>query len=54
MKFSRGKYRVLVRRREGRLKPSWENNIKIDIQEVGLDGRDWIELHDLYSSNREE
>jgi hypothetical protein len=25
------------------LKPRWEDNIKIDLQEVGL-GMDWIEL----------
>jgi len=54
MKFRRGEYRVLVRRPEGRLTRSLENNIKIDIQEVGWGVMDWIELNDLYCSNGEE
>jgi hypothetical protein len=33
-------YRVLVRRPKRR----WENNIKMDLREVGWDGRDWIDL----------
>ena len=42
-------YRVLVGKREGKRplgKPrrSWEDNIKIDLQEVGCGGMDWIEL----------
>ena len=28
----------------GRPRPRWEDNIKIDIQEVGSGGMDWIEL----------
>jgi hypothetical protein len=28
----------------GRLRRRWEDNIKIDIQEVGSGGMDWIEL----------
>jgi hypothetical protein len=42
-------YRVLVRKAEGK-KPlgrpryRWEDNIKIDLQQVGCGGLDWIEL----------
>jgi hypothetical protein len=44
----RGAYRVLVGRSEGRrplVRPSrkWEDNIKIDLQELGWD-RHWIDL----------
>jgi hypothetical protein len=44
----RGAYRILVGRPEerrplGRPKSIWEDNIKMDLQEVGL-GMDWIEL----------
>ena len=35
-------YRVLVGRAEE--KRRWEDNIKMDIQEVGCGGMDWIEL----------
>jgi len=48
----RGVYRVLVRKPEGkrplgRPKRRWEDNIKMDLQEVGCGGMDWIELaHD--------
>jgi len=42
-------YRVLVGKPEekrplGRPRHRWENNIKIDLQEVGCGGMDWIEL----------
>jgi hypothetical protein len=45
----RGIYRVLVRKPEGkrpteRPKYRWEDNIEIDLQEVGRGGMDWIEL----------
>jgi len=45
----RGVYRVLVGKPEGkgplgRPKPRWGNNIKMDLQEVGCGGMDWIEL----------
>jgi len=45
----RGSYRVLVRKPEGKRpleKPRrrWEDNIKMDFQEVGCGGMDWIEL----------
>jgi hypothetical protein len=42
-------YRVLVGKPEGRRplgKPrrSWEDNIKMDFQEVGFGGMDWVDL----------
>jgi len=42
-------YRVLVGKREGkrpigRPRRRWEDNIKMDLQEVGCGGMDWIEL----------
>jgi hypothetical protein len=42
----RGVYRILARKPEGKRPPScrWEDNIKMDIQEVGFGGIDWIEL----------
>ena len=45
----RGVYRVLVGKREGkrplgRPRRRWENNIKMDLQEVGCGDKDWIEL----------
>jgi len=45
----RGIYRVLVGKPEGkrplgRPRRIWEDNIKMDIQEVGCEGMDWIEL----------
>jgi len=45
----RGVYRVLVRKPEGkrplgRPRRKWEDNIKMDIQEVGCGGMDWIQL----------
>ena len=45
----RGVYRVLERKPEvkrplGRLRRRWENNIKMDLQEVGCGGMDWIGL----------
>jgi hypothetical protein len=46
---SRGVNRVLVRKHEGksplgRPRHRWEDNIKIDLQEVGCKGMDWISL----------
>jgi len=45
----RGVYRVLVGKPEGkrplgRPRRRWEDNIKMDVQEVGCGGMDWIEL----------
>jgi hypothetical protein len=48
----RDMYRVLVEQPEGkrpmgRLRCRWEDNIKMDLQEAGCGGMDWIELaHD--------
>ncbi|KAJ4436544.1 hypothetical protein ANN_16575 [Periplaneta americana] len=46
---SRNAYRVLVGRPEGkrplgRPRRRWEDNIKMELREVGYDGRDWINL----------
>jgi len=45
----RGIYRVLVGKPEGkrplgRPRHKWEDNIKMDLHEVGCGGMDWIEL----------
>jgi hypothetical protein len=45
----RGVYRNLVgkpegKRLRGRPRHRWEDNIKMDLQEVGCGGMDWIEL----------
>jgi hypothetical protein len=45
----RGMYRVLVGKPEGkrplgRSRRGWEDNIRIDLQEVGCGGMDWIGL----------
>ena len=45
----RGVYRVLMVKPEGkrplgRPRYRWEGNIKMDLQEVGFGGKDWIEL----------
>jgi len=48
----RGVYRVLVGKPEGkgrlgRPRHRWDDNIKMDLQEVGCGGVDWIEMaHD--------
>ena len=47
--YGGGVYRVLMGKSEGKrqlVRPGrrWEDNIKIDLQEVGCGGRDWIEL----------
>jgi hypothetical protein len=49
MRERRGVYRILVGRPEGRrplgrLRRRWEDNIKMDLREVGWEGMDWIEL----------
>ena len=46
---TRGVYRVLVGKPEGkrplgRPRCRWEDNIKMDLQEVGCGGMEWIEL----------
>jgi hypothetical protein len=45
----RGVYRVLVGRLEGqrplgRPRHRWEDNIKMDLRERGIDGANWIQL----------
>jgi hypothetical protein len=45
----RGAYRVLVGRPEGKRPPGrprnrWEDNIKMDLREIGIDGANWIRL----------
>jgi hypothetical protein len=45
----RGAYRILVGRPDGtrllgRSRRKWEDNIKMDLQEVGLGGIEWIDL----------
>ena len=45
----RGVYRILIgkpegKRPHGRPRRRWEDNIKMDLQEVGCGGIDWIEL----------
>jgi hypothetical protein len=45
----RGVYRVLVGRREGKIplgrpRHRWEDNIKMDLREIGIDEANWIYL----------
>jgi hypothetical protein len=45
----RGVYRVLVGKPEGkrpleRPRRRWEDNIKMDFREIGIDGENWIQL----------
>jgi hypothetical protein len=45
----RGVYRILVGRPEvkrpvGRHRRRWEDNIKMDLREMGIDGSNWIQL----------
>jgi hypothetical protein len=49
MREKRGVYRVLVGKPEGkrplgRPRCRWEDHIKMDLQEVGYEDMDWIEL----------
>ena len=49
MRERKGLFKVLVRKPEGkrplrRPRRRWEDNIKMDLQEVGCGGMDWIEL----------
>jgi hypothetical protein len=52
---SRGVYRVLVGKLEGkgpleRPRCRWEDNIKMDFQEVGCGGMDWVDLAQVRAS----
>jgi hypothetical protein len=45
----RGVYRIVVGRLQGkrpvgRLRRKWEDNIKMDLKEIGIDGANWIQL----------
>jgi hypothetical protein len=45
----RGVYRFLVGKPEGkrplgRPRRRWENKIKLDLREIGIDGANWIQL----------
>jgi hypothetical protein len=45
----RGVYRVFVGRPEGkrplgRPRCRWEDNIKLDLREMGIDGANWIQM----------
>jgi hypothetical protein len=49
MEEGRGVYRNLVGRSEGerplgRPRRRWEDNIKMDLREIGIDGANWIQL----------
>jgi hypothetical protein len=49
MEEGRGIYRVLVGRPEGkrslgRPRCRWEDNIKMDLREIRIDGANWIQL----------
>jgi len=49
MEERRGPYRVLVGKTKGktslaRSRHRWQDNIKMDLQEVGYRGMDWIDL----------
>jgi hypothetical protein len=49
MGVGRGVYRVLVWKPEGkrpleRPRHRWEDNIKMDLKEIGIDGANWIQL----------
>jgi hypothetical protein len=46
---SRGVYRILVGKSErkrplGKPRRRWENNIKMDLQEMGCEDMDWIDV----------
>jgi hypothetical protein len=49
MREGRGVYRILGGRLEGkrplgRPRRRWEDNIKLDFREIGIDGANWIQL----------
>jgi hypothetical protein len=49
MREGRGAYKVLVARPEGkrplgRPRRRWEDNIKMDLREIGINGENWIRL----------
>jgi hypothetical protein len=49
MEEGRGVYRILVGRPKGkrplgRSRYRWEDNINLDLREIGIDGTNWIRL----------
>ena len=53
-----GIYRVLVEKLEGRRplgrpRHRWEDNIKLDLQEAGCGGMDWIKLVSIGTGGRD-
>jgi hypothetical protein len=49
MEEGRGVYRFLVGRPEGKRslgtpRRRWEDNIKMDLREIGIDGTNWMQL----------
>jgi hypothetical protein len=49
MEEGRGVYRVLVGRPErktqlGRPRCRWEDKIKMDLRDIGIDGANWVQL----------
>jgi hypothetical protein len=49
MREGKGVYRVLIGRSEGkrprgRPRRRWEDNIKLGLREIGIDGANWIQL----------
>jgi hypothetical protein len=49
MEEGRGVYRILTGKPEGkrplgRHRRGWEDNIKMDLREIGMDGANWIQL----------
>ena len=57
LREGRGVYRVLVvkpvgEKPLGRPRSRWDDNIKMDLQEVGCGGMDWIELAQDRDSGR--
>jgi hypothetical protein len=49
MREGRSVYRILVERPKdkrplGRPRRRWEDNIKMDLREIGIDGANWIRL----------
>jgi hypothetical protein len=40
----RSAYRILVGKPLGRFRRRWEENIKIDVRDIGWGGMDWINL----------
>jgi hypothetical protein len=45
----RSAYRILVgktegKRRLGKARPTWVDNIKMDLRDMGWDGVDWIDM----------